>query len=321
MTQWHYRHYGLTLSCNRPIPKLSPSAPTRPDVSIALLDPGEKAAPESPAPPNGSSPLVSRWPTPAGTCLRMLYAHSDHWAEFVIGERGASVVAARSENVLDEDVIELLMSQVFSCLLAQRRLTCLHSAVVDTKHGVLALVGAAGAGKSTTAMALQKRGAAVLSDDVAVLRERGRRFSVSVGVPRVRLRPDAARALMGSLTGLEPIWAHEFDIRDKRYLETSPADAVGPAERELDAVCLLVPSDAADEEPCLRSLTPAEALPRLMAGRHMSDFLDRDSHARDFERLARLAVTVPAAELSRPRGLASLEQAVATIETGMRELR
>lgn len=251
----------------------------------------------------------------------MLYAHSDHWAEFVISERGASVMAARSENVLVEDVIELLMSQVFSCLLAQRRLTCLHSSVVETQHCVLALVGAAGAGKSTTAMALRKRGAAVLSDDVAVLRERGRRFSVSVGVPRVRLRPDAARTLTGSLTGLEPIWAHEFDTRDKRYLETSPPDAVGPFERELDAVCVLAASGAAREEAALRPLTPTEALPRLMANRHMADFLDRDSHARDFERLARLAATVPTAELLRPRGLAAIEQTVAVIEAGMRQLR
>jgi hypothetical protein len=320
LTEWHYRHHGLTLSCNEPTPNLQASAPPPADVSIAVLDPGEKVAPEWDSGRNGSSPSASRWVTSAGTCLRLFYAYFDHWAEFVIDERGQSVRVARSENVQLDDVIELLTSQVFSCLLAQRRLTCLHAAAVEVERRGIALVGATGAGKSTIAMALLARGAALLSDDVAVLRERGGRCSVSVGTPRVRLRPDAARRLVGTPTALEPIWAHGFDIPEKRYLETSPPRTVWGGERELDAVCLLNAAEAADEKPRLRPLPPTDALPRLMANRHMADVLDRDSTTRDFVCIGHLVTTVPTFELVRPYGLASIEETVAVIETGMRQL-
>ncbi len=235
--------------------------------------------------------------------MRLLYAHADHWAEFVIDEDGSDVRVARSGNVLLDDVAELLLGQVFSCLLAQRRLTCLHAAVVEVGQRVLALVGPAGAGKSTTALALLQRGAELLSDDVAVVQERGNRFSVSVGAPRVRLRPDAARSLVGPLATLEPVWAHQLDIPEKRYLRAASSNGAGAVDHALDAVFLLSPREGASVEPRLDSLGAAEALPRLMTNRHMADVLDRSSHARDFKRLGRLAETVPLVELIRPAGL------------------
>ncbi len=260
---------------------------------------------------------MSRWRTADGTGLRLRYAHADYWAEFLIDEHGRRVWAARSQNVVPDDVVELLLGQVFSCVLAQRRLTFLHSAVVEIESRVLALVGAAGAGKSTTALALLQRGAALLSDDVAVLRKRRGRFSVSVGAPRVRLRLDAAETLVGSHMMLEPVWGHRLDIPEKRYVQAERSNGAGGAERTLDAVCLLGPAKAAGIEPRLHPLTPAQALPRLMANRHMVDVLDRESHARDFKRLARLAETVPVLELMRPVGLGSIHQTAAMIEADL----
>jgi hypothetical protein len=73
-------------------------------------------------------------------------------------------------------------------------------------------------------------------------------------------------------------------------------------------------------EPQLSELRPSEALPRLMANRHMVEVLERDVHERDFERLARLAETVPVLELTRPEGLDTIQQTVAAIETGMQQI-
>ncbi len=267
-----------------------------------------------------ASRTIYRAGTAAGTQLRVRYADADKWAEFVIDEHGRRVLAARSQDILLDDVGELLLGQVFSCLLAQRGITCLHASVVELDGRALALVAASGGGKSTTALALLQRGAALLSDDIAALRERDGRFTVSIGTRRVRLRADAARTLVGSFAMLDPIWAHEPALGEKRYLHATESNGANHGERTLDVVCLLRPTGAPGTKPHIRALTAAEALPRLMANRHMAEALDRDRHARDFERLARLAETVPILELTRPTGLDSIQQTVTAIETGVQQL-
>jgi hypothetical protein len=248
-----------------------------------------------------------------GPCLHLTYARAPDWAEFVIDEHGRNVRAARSETVLLGDVAELLLGQVFSCLLAQRRVTCLHAAVVEIERRVLALVGAAGVGKSTTALALLDRGANLVSDDVAVLRQRGRRMTVSIGAARVRARVDAAGALVGSPTDLEPVWACEPLGETKRYvpsvLTNHQADLCS-----LDVVFLLDAPTDGEANIQIRALEPTEALPRLMANRHMVEALDRDAHRRDFERLARTVEMIPVRELSRPIGLQTVHRTAAAIE-------
>ncbi len=51
---------------------------------------------------------------------------------------------------------------------------CLHSSVIAVGEYALAIIGAKGAGKSTTAAALAKRGYPILADDIAVLTVRPR---------------------------------------------------------------------------------------------------------------------------------------------------
>lgn len=313
MTERYYRYYGLTLSCNQPLPPLMPSAPARPDVSIAFLESGESVGPELPPASVDPSRIVRRVRTAGGTCLRVRYARADDWTDFVIDERGRNVRAARSENVVLEDVAELLIGQVFSCLLAQRQITCLHAAVVQMERRALALLGAAGVGKSMTALALLDRGGLLVSDDVAALRERNGRVTVSVGAARVRVRADAAELLVGAPAELDPVWACEPPSETKRYVQASngsnPAD-----ERPLDVLYVLGSPVDGGGEPQIRPLTPANALPHLMANRHMVVALDRDAHRRDFERLGQLVETIPVRELTRPAGLETIPRTAAAIE-------
>ena len=65
------------------------------------------------------------------------------------------------------DVSALLTGPVLGCILRVRGLTLLHSSVVSFEGHALAMIGDVKAGKSTTAMALLRRGAAILADDVA----------------------------------------------------------------------------------------------------------------------------------------------------------
>ena len=90
----------------------------------------------------------------AGSWLRLRYAFEDVWAEFVVDGRGQPVWVSRSENVLLSEVTELLLGPVFSCIAAQRGLSCLHASVVRLDDRVVAVLGPSGAGKSTTALRL-----------------------------------------------------------------------------------------------------------------------------------------------------------------------
>jgi HPr Serine kinase C-terminal domain len=319
LTTRYYRQHGLTLSCNQPLPRLAPTTASTADISITILGPGRVPHAELTWVGRDSQGSLWRADTDDGSLLRLRYARDQEWAEFVIDEHGRNVWSGRSENVLLAEAAELLVGQVFSCVLAQRGSTCLHASVVELEGRTLAIVGPSGAGKSTTALALLQRGATFVSDDVAVLRDRDERFAVSSGAPRLRIRPDAAETLVGPFAGLEPMWVYEQRRPLKRYLDANTAtNPDSPDEPTLDIICLLVQPTAACEAPELRSLAPAEALPRLMANRHTVQALDRASHARDFERLARLAETVPALELVRPEGLGSVPQTAAAIEARVR---
>ena len=81
---------------------------------------------------------------------------------------------------------------------------------------------------------------------------------------------------------------------------------------------LLDPPDPTVREPEVHVLTPAQALPRLMANRHMAQALDREgtratsSDSRGSPRPFR------SGERVRPLGLTTLEKTLATIETDAR---
>jgi hypothetical protein len=160
----------------------------------------------------------------------------------------------------------------------------------------------------------------LISDDVAVLRAVGDRITVAPGSPRMKMRTDAARSLLGSLDSLEPTWSEEYSVKPKRYLTVPAVETrTHEAGRALDVLYVLNPWSEAISSPSLHPLKPARALPILMAHRHMTQALNAPSHRRDFEVLARLAETTPACDLTRPAGLETIEPTVAAIVSDVRD--
>jgi hypothetical protein len=310
-----YRHHGLVLSCNTTLPRLTPALTGDPDLSIIALEPGEAPRAELPWAKIAGSSWGWRAAGADGTLLRLRYALADEWAEFVVDEQGRRVWVGWSENVLLAEVAELLLGPVFSCVLAQRGLIALHASVVSSEGRTVALVGPSGAGKSSLALALLERGAVLVSDDVAVLGEQAGRFTVSAGAPRIRVRPDSARVLVGSYAELEPMWVHEPRRPEKRYVDCSTSSAGRETAYPLDLICLLATPSSACEEPELRPLRTTATLPTLMANRHMVDLLEDRSHRAAFTLLLRLAETVPVMALARPAGIDTIHEVAATIES------
>ena len=98
-----------------------------------------------------------------------------------------------------------------------RGIVCLHASAVAIGDEVIALLGPAGSGKSTTAAAFAARGYSILAEDVVTLDDRGDHFLVRPGYPCIRLWPASVKALYGSethLPKLTPNW-------DKCYLDLS----------------------------------------------------------------------------------------------------
>ena len=90
---------------------------------------------------------------------------------------------------------------------------CLHASAVELPgQGVIALLGLAGAGKSTTCAALCDRGGVAVCDDSLGVRMEGSKVRVFPGYPSLRVWPDSARALYGSADTL-PLASPRTDKR------------------------------------------------------------------------------------------------------------
>ena len=322
MSRRFYRHYGLTLEVNQDLPRLARADSQVRDVSIEFMEPGQLPPTEAPWVMQCPPAAIWRSETATGSWLRLRYAFEDVWADFVVDGHGQAVWVSRSEDVLLSEVTELLLGPVFSCIAAQRGLTCLHASVVRLDDRVIAVLGPSGAGKSTTALALvQANGGALVSDDVAILSEHDQQLTVASGAPRMRMRPDPAMSLLGRFDSLDPIWAEGRPTEPKRYLAMEGAAAiVDESKFSLDAMYFLPPWTDAVTETAVQVLTPATTLAKLMAHRHMAQVLEASSDRRDFERLAHLVQTVPARELIRPTGLETTGQTVAAIVSDVRRL-
>ena len=240
--------------------------------------------------------------------MRLQYPWFDQWAEFVVDPLGTTVWISWSASVFWEEVSELFLGPVFSSVLSQRGQTCLHAGVVRIRERGLAVVGPKGSGKSTLSLALIRCGGALVSDDVAVLGERGGHLTVPVGAPRLRILRDSAEALGGSFDELEPVWERDREDDRKRYLEVPAAQPSSEGAVTLDAVYFLGERSSTHHVSSIRHLRSIEALPRLMANRHMVHVLNRDAHTRDFRTLSRLARAVRLGEIERPEDLSSIER-------------
>ncbi|MEP6494815.1 MAG: hypothetical protein ABJF01_19165 [bacterium] len=160
--------------------------------------------------------------------------------------------------------------------LSMRGVVCLHGCALARGTGAISLLGDSGAGKSTVAAALVLRGAALLSDDLTVIRRTALGIVAEPGCANVRLRSASAMHLLGTEAGLARVpyidkllweassanasvtrfFTHPVPLEAVYVLDATDHTAgveVGPRLSRLDALHRLV---AARYPPCqLRSLT------------------------------------------------------------------
>ncbi|PTS86567.1 HPr kinase [Sphingomonas sp. HMWF008] len=227
-------------------------------------------------------------------------------------DSGQRVTVAAKPDAAPTDIALFLLGSVFGLLCHQRGLLPLHASAVDIGGRAIAFTGDSGAGKSTTAAALVRRGHALLSDDISVLDSSGDTLMLVSTSPKQKLWGDSLRAL-----GLEA-GARVRPQLDIDKFEHNASSAFDAAPRPLAAIChLQTASD--DGRPMLEPIAGARALQgvrhniyRLQAAQEMG------KEQRLFLQSATIAATIPQFILRRPAtldGLESFAEAIADFFT------
>ncbi|MGH9801062.1 MAG: serine/threonine protein kinase [Blastocatellia bacterium] len=232
-------------------------------------------------------PVMQAWDLASGEYVRLLYADS---TEFIVDRYGTQIWVTWPQSQTLEDMATYLLGPVLGLVLRLRGLTCLHASAVVLGEQAIALVGASGAGKSTTAAAFAQTGYQVLADDIVALDEQAGGFLVRPAYPRVRLWPSSVEALYGSedaLPLLTPTW-------DKRYLdlmESSSGFQTQPVP--LAAIYFLDERSSDSNAPYIQPLPDNQKLVTLVANTYANYLLDKQMRATEFGSLGRLCQRVP----------------------------
>ena len=202
--------------------------------------------------------------------------------------REAPAFAHRGAALTLEDTATYLLGPVLRFVLGLRGVVSLHACAIEIDGRAERTAGPAGAGKSTTAAAFARRGAAVLSDDVVALTVCARGFAVPPGYPFLRLWPDVQDTLCDpgvELPLLTPNW-------DKRYLALA-GGAFAQAPAPLAAIYLFGDAPAGDAAPRIAPLSQRDALLGLIANGRSPYKLPRAFVVHEHATLASVARTVP----------------------------
>jgi hypothetical protein len=287
-----YQLYGLRVLADSPIPALLPTdAPGDIDLRIYLntMPPWWEQGPRPGDSVWYSGPHLTVRKLEKAGWYHLVYADQTEFAVNPDGEVWSSWPARASL----EDTATYLIGPVMGFILRLRKTCCLHASGVVIGRKMIALAGAPGAGKSTTAAAFAGMGYTVVSDDIVALFERDSEVWAASGYPRLCLWPDAVGGLYGSPRHLPRITppGGEQDWWDKRYLDLQSRGQFQTGPLPVAAIYLLGPRSA--DGPKLEAMPGVAAVAALAAHTYMNYLLSPELRADEFRFLSRLVSRVP----------------------------
>ena len=297
----YYTVYGLHLSVDRPLPEAIPAPPPNPGQNTVSIHLVEEISLLPMPPDTGETPFfVHPYSDETGTsALRVwrddvrYYLVYRNGNRFVVSNEGNTVWAAWTSEMDFGFVTAQILGPILGLVLRLRGSLVLHASVVTYEESALAILGTTGAGKSTTAAELCRQGCQVLSDDIASLYELNGGWWVSPGYPRLRLWPEAAKALYGNDHNLRLI-APGFARWDKHYLELdgNTRDFTN-IPMPLKAIYVLNWGNLENDVFQIKPLSGPQALATLDDNSFMEYLLDLDQRRIQLTALTRLLSTVP----------------------------
>jgi len=317
--------YGLGVVANRTIPTVPPSPITSVDVSIsfgalpAWLHDLNATQVEvfyvSSYNNEAGEPVFRIFRFFGGRYYRFCYADG---TEFLLDQNGTRIWASWLEPFTLEDTTTYLLGPIMGFVLLLRGLVCLHASAIAIGDEAIALVGPAGAGKSTTAAAFSDRGYGVLAEDVLTLDDGSDQFLVRPAYPCIRLWPTSVRALYGNanhLPKLTPNW-------DKCYLDltTSPQQF----QREpLPLAAIYELGERCEERraPFIEPVGHSAGLMSLIANTYVTKLIDKQMRARQFDVLTRVLNNVPLRRVTPHRDAARIPELCDSILNDFESIR
>lgn len=289
--------YGLEVLANRPIPTVPHTPITTADVRVSFgllpdwldcLQPHEiETAYVADYTNDAGNPAFVFSKLHGGKFYRFAYADN---TEFVVDHQGREIWTTWPEPLTLEDTATYLLGPVMGFVLLLRGLVSLHASAIVVDGAAIALVGPAGAGKSTTAAAFSARGFGVLAEDVVTLDDRGDHFFVRPAYPCIRLWPASAATLYGSRSALPPLTPNW----DKCYLDLTQQSGQFEREpRQLAAIYLLDERSDDPHAPFVMTPDRAEGMLSLIANTYATKLIDKHMRAREFDLLSRVLSHVP----------------------------
>lgn len=298
-----YSLFGLTFLSNLPIPGIVPrdSSCEHPDVTLQwdvspiasreIISQPEVLTYSSVFKDDSGEPILKIWDLGGGKFLRLTYPDG---MQFWMDREGTKIWAVWPATSSLEDAASYLLGPVLGLILRLRGTTCLHASAVEMHGRALIFPGEEGAGKSTTAAALARRGHAVLSDDVVALVERDGAFYVLPAYPYLSLWEDSVKMLYGAENAL-PAFSSNFD---KRMLSLAAHDLRFEKQAlPLAAVFLLGNRSGEDRAPWIETLNLRENLVSLVVNSYATNLLESGMREREFVLLGRMAAAVPVRRL------------------------
>jgi len=310
-----YSLYGLVLESSYEIdglPEACESEPTielgRGDASIFAKARGEAGCKDEPSDSNDWF-----WHTTLADGSDYL-RWTGHF-EFLVDREGLQIAFLELDGASYEALQVYLLGQVLSFALLKRGIEPLHATTVVVDGAAVAFVGDSGAGKSTLAASFLAAGYPLLTDDLLVLDQREDGLFGFPGMPRIKLYPEAAEALLPrSAAGIEMNqWTPKRIVplvADQFFKSPAPLSAIfllasgGPgSDAEGTATGGDCDGDLALLQPEIERLASRRAFLELLENTYNPLVDDSRRLRRQFHQLASWVGRIPLATLRGPRGL------------------
>ena len=305
MTAGRFRFGNRIVQSDLPLPSLPLAGSEAPHIRVRMSGAGA---------PHSLARWDHHWRSPGGGVSLSCARDRDGYrlgfpgvGTFSIGLSGTEIHWLPEAPTPAETIEHLLVDQVLPRVSTLRGELTLHAGAIAVEEGVIAFLGDSGAGKSTLCAACLREGAALIGDDgLVVVDGSSRGVEVVPTYPGLRLLPNSAQRVLDASDGI-PV------TRDspKRRLRVEPA-GTEVAPRPLLAAYLLDAGDDVTIEP----LTPRErfmALARSVLHLHLDD---PEAAGLLFDRLMRLAGSVPVRRLRYPRRYEVLSEVARAVLAG-----
>jgi hypothetical protein len=309
-----YALYGLTLRSNRAMPEL---AGGRDGADVVEIDFAGAVEQEPDAAPFCTNGFETLWHLTADTWLLAYRAAGIAGYRWTLRyEGGARVTIRWDSDELLPDIPAVLQGPGIAATLHLRGVPLLHACVIDVDGGAVLLMGAPGAGKSTTAAAMVRSGFPLVSDDLAALSIRDRDVFVHAGYPRLRLFGDSAGAAGWDPSLLTRTFVSPL-LADKRSVDVSGGSFTADALR-VRAIYLLQPRRPGGGPPVVNPVDRRAAWPLLAQNVYSLRFLDPFRRFRSVRDAAEITARVPLRAIEPGDDLSALPQLVSAIAADAR---